>query len=111
MHIAVGSDHAGYRLKGFLAVHLATSGHVIDDLGTHCEVSVDCHGCAAAGAVHRRSTRRPGRAHNHAEVVGTRGHTVGFAVTEDAIDSFPSTAPGDGPHDRRVPEFAVLEAR
>jgi ribose 5-phosphate isomerase RpiB len=111
MHIAVGSDHAGYRLKEFFAAHIATSGHDIDGLGTHSEVSVDYHACAAAGAVHHRSTRRPGRAHNHAEVVGTRRHTVEFAVAEDAIDSFPSTAPGDGPHDRRIPEIAVLEAR
>ncbi|HLN42278.1 MAG TPA: ribose 5-phosphate isomerase B [Acidimicrobiales bacterium] len=41
MRIAVGSDHAGYRLKEFLAAHLATSGHDVDDLGTHSEAPVD----------------------------------------------------------------------
>jgi len=41
MRIAVGSDHAGYRLEEFLASHLSTSGHDVDDLGTHSETPVD----------------------------------------------------------------------
>jgi ribose 5-phosphate isomerase B len=41
MRIAVGSDHAGYLLKQFLATHLAQLGHDIDDLGTDSERSVD----------------------------------------------------------------------
>jgi ribose 5-phosphate isomerase B len=41
MRIAVGSDHAGYLLKEFLAAHLAEQGHDVDDLGTDSEVSVD----------------------------------------------------------------------
>jgi ribose 5-phosphate isomerase B len=34
MRIAVGSDHAGYDLKTTLAEHLASSGHLVEDLGT-----------------------------------------------------------------------------
>ena len=34
MRIAVGSDHAGYLLKEFLAAHLSELGHDVDDLGT-----------------------------------------------------------------------------
>ena len=42
MHIAVGSDHAGYDLKAELAKHLADGGHVVVDLGTNSpDVSVD----------------------------------------------------------------------
>ena len=41
MRIAVGSDHAGYRLKEFLAAHLSTLGHDVDDLGTDSENPVD----------------------------------------------------------------------
>ncbi|HXQ90426.1 MAG TPA: ribose 5-phosphate isomerase B [Acidimicrobiales bacterium] len=41
MRIAVGSDHAGYLLKQFLAAHLAELGHDIDDLGTGSQRSVD----------------------------------------------------------------------
>jgi ribose 5-phosphate isomerase B len=41
MRIAVGSDHAGYFLKEFLAAHLAELGHDVDDLGTHSDKSVD----------------------------------------------------------------------
>ncbi|HEY7947494.1 MAG TPA: ribose 5-phosphate isomerase B [Acidimicrobiales bacterium] len=41
MRIAVGSDHAGYRLKQVLAEHLSELGHEVDDLGTHSEAAVD----------------------------------------------------------------------
>jgi ribose 5-phosphate isomerase B len=41
MRIAVGSDHAGYRLKQVLAEHLAGRGHEVEDLGTHSEAPVD----------------------------------------------------------------------
>jgi len=41
MRIAVGSDHAGYPLKEFLAAHLAELGHEVEDLGTHSEERVD----------------------------------------------------------------------
>jgi ribose 5-phosphate isomerase B len=41
MRIAVGSDHAGYRLKQLLARHLSDLGHEVEDLGTHSEESVD----------------------------------------------------------------------
>ena len=41
MRIAVGSDHAGYLLKEFLAAHLAELGHEVDDLGTDSEQAVD----------------------------------------------------------------------
>lgn len=39
--IALGSDHAGFRLKCELAAHLATAGHEVVDLGTHSEDRVD----------------------------------------------------------------------
>ncbi|MGH9110486.1 MAG: ribose 5-phosphate isomerase B [Acidimicrobiales bacterium] len=41
MRIAVGSDHAGYRLKQLLAEHLSGLGHEVDDLGTDSEAAVD----------------------------------------------------------------------
>jgi ribose 5-phosphate isomerase B len=41
MRIAVGSDHAGYPLKQFLAAHLVELGHDIEDFGTDSERSVD----------------------------------------------------------------------
>lgn len=41
MRIAVGSDHAGYRLKQVLAEHLSGLGHQVDDLGTNSEATVD----------------------------------------------------------------------
>ncbi len=41
MRIALGADHAGYRLKVAVAKHLADAGHDVLDLGTDSEVSVD----------------------------------------------------------------------
>ena len=41
MRIAVGSDHAGYRLKQHLTGVLKNWGHEVDDLGTTSEEPVD----------------------------------------------------------------------
>lgn len=41
MRIAVGADHAGYRLKELLLPHLRGSGHDVTDFGTDSERSVD----------------------------------------------------------------------
>jgi ribose 5-phosphate isomerase B len=48
--IALGADHAGYRLKVAVAKHLADGGHDVIDLGTDSEASVDYPAfCAAVG--------------------------------------------------------------
>lgn len=44
MRIAIGSDHAGYRLKEDLKAFLKEQGHEVDDLGTHSEEPVDYPG-------------------------------------------------------------------
>ncbi len=41
MRIAIGSDHAGYRLKEHLKEVLRDEGHDVADLGTDSEASVD----------------------------------------------------------------------
>jgi ribose 5-phosphate isomerase B len=41
VHIAIGSDHAGYRLKEHFKEVLKAGGHTVDDLGTHSEEPVD----------------------------------------------------------------------
>jgi ribose 5-phosphate isomerase B len=41
VRVAIGSDHAGYRLKEALKVFLKEDGHDVDDLGTHSEEPVD----------------------------------------------------------------------
>jgi ribose 5-phosphate isomerase B len=48
MHIAIGSDHAGFALKEHLAALIAAAGHAVTDLGTHSEESVDYPDFAAA---------------------------------------------------------------
>lgn len=41
MHIVIGSDHAGYRLKEHLEQVMKADGHTVDDIGTHSEEPVD----------------------------------------------------------------------
>lgn len=50
MKIALGADHAGYPLKSEIARHLSDSGHVVVDLGTDSEESVDYPSFCAAAA-------------------------------------------------------------
>ena len=47
MRIAIGSDHAGYRLKEFLRAELAPLGHELADFGAHGPDSVDYPDIAA----------------------------------------------------------------
>ncbi|MQA98702.1 MAG: ribose 5-phosphate isomerase B [Actinobacteria bacterium] len=50
MRIALGADHAGFRLKSALAKHLADRGHEVVDLGTDTDETVDYPPfCAAVG--------------------------------------------------------------
>ena len=50
MKIAVGGDHAGFQLKGFLIDWLGKNGHDIQDLGTDSEEPTDYPPyCAAVG--------------------------------------------------------------
>ena len=50
MRIAIGADHAGFRLKQHVVEYLRRLGHEVDDRGTHSEDSVDYPGiCADVG--------------------------------------------------------------
>ena len=50
MRIAIGCDHAGFKLKQAVAGHLADKGHDVTDLGTDSEDAVDYPAfCAAVG--------------------------------------------------------------
>jgi len=41
MKIAIGADHAGYRLKETIVPFLRSQGHEVIDVGCHCADSVD----------------------------------------------------------------------
>ncbi len=41
MHIAIGSDHAGFELKAKVHAHLTELGHTVIDHGTHTAESTD----------------------------------------------------------------------
>jgi ribose 5-phosphate isomerase B len=41
MKIAIGSDHAGYKLKQTIITHLTNKGYNVEDFGTHTEESCD----------------------------------------------------------------------
>jgi ribose 5-phosphate isomerase B len=48
VRVSVGSDHAGYELKGLLIEHLKASGHDVADLGTNSMQPVDYPAFGAA---------------------------------------------------------------
>jgi ribose 5-phosphate isomerase B len=50
VRITLASDHAGFRLKGFLVRHLGEQGHEVTDLGTDSEAPVDYPPFCAAAA-------------------------------------------------------------
>ncbi|MEO8733751.1 MAG: RpiB/LacA/LacB family sugar-phosphate isomerase, partial [Flavobacteriales bacterium] len=50
MRIAIGSDHAGFRLKQELVEHLRKNGSEVEDEGTRSEESTDYPGYAHAVA-------------------------------------------------------------
>jgi ribose 5-phosphate isomerase B len=41
VRFVIGSDHAGFRLKGAVIEHLAGTGHEVEDIGTFSEEPVD----------------------------------------------------------------------
>jgi ribose 5-phosphate isomerase B len=41
MRLVMGSDHAGYMLKGHVAQHVSALGHEVEDIGTFSEEPVD----------------------------------------------------------------------
>jgi ribose 5-phosphate isomerase B len=50
MRVAIGADHAGFRLKEHLKGSLAALGHQVEDFGTDSEAPVDYPAiCAAVG--------------------------------------------------------------
>lgn len=53
MRIAIGSDHAGFKLKSAIAAHLRQSGHEVIDCGTESEERADYpeYGAAVGRAV------------------------------------------------------------
>lgn len=41
MKIAIGADHAGFRLKDDVIAYLKEAGHDVEDFGCHCADSID----------------------------------------------------------------------
>ena len=41
MRIVIGSDHAGFVLKGAMSQHLSDTGHRVEDIGTFSTDPVD----------------------------------------------------------------------
>ena len=41
MHLAIGSDHAGFAYKEAIKAMLASAGHIVRDFGTNSEAPVD----------------------------------------------------------------------
>ena len=132
MRIAIGSDHAGFRLKEQLVEHLRAAGNIVDDKGTMSEESTDYpdHAhvegrkgdlgiviCGSGNGVNITANKHVGvrsalawtvevaklaRQHNDANILALPAR---FLSLEEAIaitDAFLSTKFEGGRHQRRV---------
>jgi ribose 5-phosphate isomerase B len=88
VHLAIGSDHAGYRLKETITSSLLDAGHAIDDEGTGNEAAVDYPDFAADVA--RRVVS--GACDRGILVCGTG---VGMAMAANKVDGVRAAAAGD----------------
>jgi ribose 5-phosphate isomerase B len=88
MKIAIGSDHAGFRLKEELRRHLESAGYAVADLGTVSEESVDYpdYGFAVGRAV------ASGEADRGVAVCGTG---IGIAIAANKVPGVRAGTPGD----------------
>ena len=57
MRIVIGADHAGFELKGHMALYLRELGHEVVDVGTHSTAPVDYPDYAEAVGVALREGR------------------------------------------------------
>jgi ribose 5-phosphate isomerase B len=88
VRIAIGADHAGYRLKETIKSHLIDSGFAVEDVGTDQDASVDYPDFAAA--VGGRVV--PGACDRGILVCGTG---VGMAMAANKVDGVRAAAAGD----------------
>ncbi len=78
MNVAIGADHAGYGLKQALAERLRSTGHVVEDLGTHGTQPVDYPDVAVAVG----TAVREGRARRAVLICGSG---VGAAIAANKL--------------------------
>jgi ribose 5-phosphate isomerase B len=136
MRIAVGADHAGFRLKERLKQELLAKGHQILDEGTASEESTDypdyaravadrgilvcSSGVGMSIAANKVKGIRAALATNPEEVALTRSHNdanilalgAKFTAPDEAarlIDVFLSTGFEGGRHARRIGKIQTIE--
>ena len=79
MHVVVGSDHAGYKLKQYLKERLTAWGHEVEDVGTHSTESCDYPTFGAAVA--RRVVALGGEARG----VAVCGSGIGISIAANRV--------------------------
>jgi ribose 5-phosphate isomerase B len=135
MRIAVGSDHAGFELKGKIISHLGGLGHEILDVGTESHrvgrkvadgsaergVVVCGTGIGACMAVNKvggirgalvwnEENARLAGAHNNANVLCLGGRTMDHELALKMIDIWLETPFEGGRHERRIEQIEDLGA-
>jgi len=88
VRIAIGSDHAGYRLKETIRASLLDAGVAIEDVGTNSDASVDYPDFAAAVA--RRVVS--GASDRGILICGTG---IGMAMAANKVEGARAAAAGD----------------
>ena len=88
MRIAIGSDHAGYRLKEAVKAFLLDAGHTVEDVGTDSDASVDYPDFAAvvARSVVSGATERG---------ILVCGTGIGMAMAANKVNGVRAASAGD----------------
>ena len=114
--IAIGSDHAAYKLKLLVEEHLKEKGVEFEDLGCYGPERVDypVYGQKVAEAVAGCSdtySAKNTRLHNDANMLAMGERVVGPGLAMEIVDAFLSTPFEGGRHAARVAMISEIEKK
>src|SRR5262250_2761741 len=117
--VAIGSDHAGFSLKGHIAIYLKGLGYEILDVGPHTGDPVDFTDYAEAvgqgiraALCHDIYSAHQSVEHDDANVLALGAQVVGPAVVPELVKAFlEASFSGKENHRRRVDKIKAMEKR
>ena len=120
--ILIGSDHAGFAVKGKLIGYLSSKGYSVTDCGTYssesCDYPLEAHktckrlldGEGDFAILICGTGIGMARQHNDANVLCMGARVIGFDLMKDICDTFFTTEALTEPrHIRRKQELAAIE--
>ncbi len=140
MKIVIGSDHAGFKLKGKIKEHLINKGFEISDVGTNSTDSASKVGqfvgsgqypyglliCGSgigmaiaankikgvrAAVGYNRDSAKLARNHNNANILTLGARLIDDRTALETVDSFFESDFDGGRHQRRINKISAIEEK